>query len=302
MRRLLLAAAALALTAGPAGASTRPAHKVTAAHAIDPLERAAPELIAPQGRLLEAHPAHGPFEVAVDRAEGRERIRRMFLQCARWPDDIRRTAQDRPAWHADLAPVGPEAAGHGTYGAATQALALNYRVLADPAATDAERAQALCWVLHVGGDAHQPLHAAQWFSQAFPEGDRGGGRQFVRDPLTGRPISLHWLWDDSVHRQGDVESVTARAAELERLYPRTALPEAAAPAKPEDFAAWLGEESLPLARRVAYGPDLAAGPNLAGAPQVPEAYWMQVREISARRVTLAGYRLGDLVRQALSRD
>lgn len=299
MRRLLLASAALALAAGPAGAWTRPAHMVTAAIAFDQLQRETPELIEPLGRLLDAHPDHGPFEVAIDRSEGRERIRRMFLQCARWPDDIRRTAQDRPAWHADLAPLGPETAGHGGYGAATQALALNYRVLADPNATDGERAVALCWTLHVGGDAHQPLHAAQWFSQDFPEGDRGGGFQFVRDPMTGRPISLHWLWDDSVHRAGDVESVTARAAELERLYPRAALPEAAARAGPEDFAAWFGEESLPLARSVAYGPDLAAGPNLAHAPRVPEAYWTQVREISARRVTVAGYRLGDLVRRAL---
>ncbi len=302
MRAHLLATAALLLTAGPAGAWTRPAHMVTAAIAFDQMEREAPDLIGPLGELLDAHPDRGPFEVAIDRAEGRERIRRMFLECARWPDDIRRTAQDRPAWHASLTPLGPDAAGRPVHGAATEAFALNYRVLADRAATSAERAQALCWVLHIGGDAHQPLHAAQWFSEAFPEGDRSGGFQYVRDPLTGRVTNLHWLWDDAVHRQGDIESVNARAAELAQIYPRAQLPEAAAPASGSDFPAWLTDESLPLARSVAYGPALKAGSTLSDAPRLPEAYWTQVREISARRVTLAGYRLGDLVRQALAVD
>lgn len=300
MRVLLLAAGAFVLTAGPAGAWTRPAHMVTAAIAFDQLEREAPELVGPLGELLDAHPDRGPFEVAIDRAEGTERIRRMFLECARWPDDIRRTAQDRPAWHASLAPLGPDAAGRSTHGAAAEAFALNYRVLADPAATSAERAQALCWVLHIGGDAHQPLHAAQWFSDAFPDGDRSGGFQYVRDPLTGRVTNLHWLWDDAVHRQGDVDSVTARATELAQIYPRAQLPEALASAAAGDFPGWLAGESLPLARDVAYGPALRAGSTLSDAPRVPETYWAQVREISARRVSVAGYRLGDLVRQALA--
>ena len=37
-----------------------------------------------------------------------------------------------------------------------------------------ERAVAMCWVFHLIGDAHQPLHVTQLYSTQFPKGDRGG--------------------------------------------------------------------------------------------------------------------------------
>jgi S1/P1 Nuclease len=45
-----------------------------------------------------------------------------------------------------------------------------------------ERAVALCWVFHLLGDAHQPLHTTKLFTTQFPapEGDRGGTRFYIR--------------------------------------------------------------------------------------------------------------------------
>ena len=78
------------------------------------------------------------------------------------------------------------------------ALPKNLTTLADPAMSLADRALSLSWVLHLVGDAHQPLHGVALFDQAhFATGDRGGngivltGRSF----LTGR-ASLHAAWDD----------------------------------------------------------------------------------------------------------
>ena len=104
MRPLALALVLLTL-AGPAAAWTRPAHMVTAAIAHDEITRARPDLLATLEKILDAHPDRGPFEVAIDRTTEAERARRMFLECARWPDDARRTTYDHPTWHAVLWPI-----------------------------------------------------------------------------------------------------------------------------------------------------------------------------------------------------
>src|SRR5688572_24779272 len=99
---MLLAAASLATAAA---AWTRPGHMVTAAIAYDEIARQRPDLLPTLERLLDAHADRGPFQVAVDRTTGAERARRMFLEAARWPDDVRQTPHDHPAWHAVLWPV-----------------------------------------------------------------------------------------------------------------------------------------------------------------------------------------------------
>ena len=40
--------------------------------------------------------------------------------------------------------------------------------------SDRDKAVALCWILHIGGDLHQPLHTTAMFTTALPQGDRGG--------------------------------------------------------------------------------------------------------------------------------
>ena len=52
----------------------------------------------------------------------------------------------------------------------------------------------MCWILHLVGDLHQPLHTVALFSAAYyPNGDRGGNSISVaRDP---EPTNLHAVWD-----------------------------------------------------------------------------------------------------------
>jgi hypothetical protein len=259
-------------------------------------------------KLLDAHPDQGPFQVAVDRTTGAERARRMFLECARWSDDVRQTPHDRPSWHATLKPVvGADAPaeararvarrGDAAAGEALPSLALNYATLSDGRAAAGERATALCWVLHVAGDIHQPLHTAELFSAAWPDGDGGGSKQYVRDPLGPDPIVLHWLWDDSVSRSGLAADADRRAREIQAAHPRASL--AALKAGPPDFVAWARQESYPLAVSFAYGANPPSSPQPETAPPVPESYWVQLRAHAETRVALASYRLADAVIAAL---
>lgn len=304
-------AVAMALAANPAFAWTRPGHMVTAAIAFDEIERRRPDLIDAIGAILDAHPDRGAFQVAVDRSVGRERQRRLFLECARWPDDARQTAYDHPGWHAVLWPVEAPDAPAATRsklaaradrptGEALEGLALNYRVLSDPMTSAGEKAVALCWVLHVTGDIHQPFHTAELFSAAYPDGDGGAGKQFVIDPLPPHaPIALHWLWDDSISRSGVAADADARARQIEAAYPRASLDELRTPAVPPDFRTWARDESHALALSFALPARPATSPTPAGAAPVPEAYWTQVQKVSERRVATAGYRMADLVIAAM---
>ena len=301
---LMMLVAAWSLTS-PAGAWTRPGHMVTAAIAFHDLEATDPAIVDHVARLLDSHPDRAPFEVAEDRSEGRERALRLMMECARWPDDARETAYDQPSWHVELAPVvraeDPPTAmpAEGIAMDGMEAFALNARVMANPAATPAQRAVALCWVMHLAGDVHQPLHTAQLFSSAWPHGDRAGSLQFVIDPLTGRPETLHWFWDDSVHRSGDFASVLARAAQLEALHPRAASLGGAAPARAADYGAW-ADESRALARAFVYADGPVGGLSAGEARTLSPTYIDGSTAIAEDRVATAGYRLADLLREAFA--
>jgi hypothetical protein len=281
---------------------------VTAAIAYDEIVRLRPDLLPALGALLDAHPDRAPFQVAIDRTIGAERQRRMFLECARWPDDARQTPYDHPTWHAALTPlvsadapaeVRARAARRGDSGEAIEAVALNFRQLGDPRAAPAQRAFALCWLLHVVGDLHQPLHAAERFSAAWPNGDGGGGLPYVRDPLGPDAISLHWLWDDAILRSGVAADVDRRAREIEAAHPRAALAELKRPLAPQEVARRAHDESYALAESLAYGADPPTSARPQDAPAVPPSYWSAVRAAAETRVAIAGYRIADLVIAAL---
>ena len=292
MRWIAMLAAAALLAPLPAAAWTRPGHMVAAAIAYDELKRRDPQALALIVRLAAAHPDRGAFEVAVGRAEGEEADRRRFLELSRWPDDARGSPHDHPTWHYRLRPIVEDAVKPpvAESGAGEEALALSIRVAGDPRASAGERATALAWILHIAADLHQPLHAGERFGRDWPQGDSAGSKVFVRDPKGGKPISLPWLWDDSVNRDGTPEAAFVRARALQADYPRAALAEAAV-AEPRKWV----DESYSLARTLAYRADAprATSPEAAQAPA--PAYQASLERTAAKRVALAGYRLADLL-------
>jgi hypothetical protein len=110
-----------------------------------------------------------------------------------WADEIREQRPETARWHYVDIPVRADDYRPGRDCRLTPrgdciiaALERELAVLADHAASDARRAEALRWVVHLVGDLHQPLHCAD-------DGDRGGNEVHVT--LLGRPDNLHAVWD-----------------------------------------------------------------------------------------------------------
>lgn len=310
-------------------------HMATASIAFAEIERARPNLIEKIGQVLLSHPDPGPFAVAAGESSGKERMRQMFIECSRWPDDARFTINDRPAWHtarwpliAEDAPpeakAAAEARGDAPAGQAIEALKLNFAVLSNPEAKPPERATALCWVLHLVGDIHQPMHVTDLFSKEFPSGNAAGTTVYVADPMGEPTMPLHMLWDSNTLRSTELEEVDQHAREFVRTYPRSDLAELEAHGKPDAFQEW-AQESYALAKDFAYGYGIetVSDPNkdldpdrllknmikwitegispVAEAPEVPAEYWEELQRVAHRRITLAGYRLADLIISAADR-
>jgi hypothetical protein len=307
-----------------------PGHMITAAIAFEEIERERPELIEKLGLLFLKHPDPAPFWVAVGEAKGKERVRRMFIECSRWPDDNKFTNNDKLTWHTaryaiveDDAP--PEAralvaarAGK-PVGQALESLALSYGMLWNPESSPNERAWALCWLMHVVGDIHQPFHASDLFSKDFPAGNMAGSTGYVRDPVSGVPIPLHILWDSNALRDPSLKAVDRARQTLTKKYPRSHFPELSANPHddPKVFENWL-RESYQVALKWAFRgvkavPDTTKYRNsdevvasivnfilngvspVKEAPELPDGYWDRARGTAEQRITLAGYRIADLV-------
>lgn len=306
MRNWIIVVIGAALVAAPQTPSawSRPGHMVSAAIAYDDLalheERAVIDEIA---QIIARHPDRGPFEVAQDRTSGRDRALRLLMECARWPDDARGTLYDHPTWHYASRPVirgdAPTPPARDLVsGQAIEALELNFRVAANPRAPMGDRAVALCWVMHVAGDMHQPLHAASLYSATYADGDSGGNEQWVVDSAANEPVTLHSFWDDSVHQDGDPESVIEKAREIEARFSRASLRELRT-LRARDFAGWSLRESFPLSA-LAFPPTFAGGPTRESAAALPAGYAVNAQSIAERRIAIAGYRLADLLREIAS--
>jgi hypothetical protein len=305
MKLSLLVVTAALIHSSAALAWSRPGHMVTAAIAYQELNSQQRDVLDKIVALAERHPDRGAFEVAIGRTTGDERAKRIFLELARWPDDTRGSIHDHPTWHYSSRPListaspPPQSPQDVPQGAATEAFALNLKVASDPRASAAERAVALCWVFHLVGDMHQPLHSVSQVSKRFPnaDGDRGGGLQYVRDPQTNEPVTLHWYWDDVVSRDGEPDQAVRRAEELMSRLPRARFKELKPFQSAAEFSAW-AQESHQLAATLAYGPDLSAGDSAASATKLSPRYVEQSSAVAEQRLTLAGYRLTEVLRRA----
>jgi hypothetical protein len=324
----LLVALFIGVSAGSAGAFDHPGHMTTAAIAFYEIERTRPELIEKIGKLLLAHPDPAPFWVAAGDARGNERTRRMFIEAARWPDDSKWTPNDRPSWHsarwaivAKDAPPEAQAAAEARHGEpvgqAIEAVELAFGTVSNPETGPAERARSLCWVLHIVGDLHQPLHVSDFFSKEFPLGNAAGTLSYVDDPLRDSTIPLHILWDSNTMRSTELQRIDRHVEEFVKKYPRSSFPELTAQSEPA-FREW-ARESYQVAVDFAYGYGIetVSDPNtdldadrlvknmvayiLEGispveeAPELPAEYWERLQDVSHRRLTLAGYRIADLI-------
>jgi hypothetical protein len=246
--------------------------------------------------IMTAHPDRARFARELGDAQGPARDRLMFEYVARWPDDIRRTPYDRPDWHYAVRIVSPPGAVLAFHnGRAEEAYLQQLAIARDPRAPAAERAVALCWVFHLVGDMHQPLHAGHWMSARFPLTDRAGTTAWVRAAPGAAPEELHLFWDRAGDQGADdAAGAVALARKAAARAPAGSVPPL--PAAPRAaFDAWAAS-SRRLALQAAYDDGrFEGGASPAEAPVLTPAYVTRAHDVALQRIGEAGVRLAQVL-------
>ena len=227
-------------------------------------------------KILQQHPRYQQDfleQMPASIARGSEEVRFVWLlgQAAFWPDITRglpeaeRERYNRANWHyidgawlrgqaqiqgntyIGVAPF-DDIAGKNAQSIRNEAsvdnvmAALDYNtiLLTDSQASLPQRAVALCWVLHLIGDIHQPLHTGSLYStNRFSRGDRGG------NGIETDERNLHARWDRALNREGVNATLEAVLRQHSTTLERIGLID------DEDWSLWM-HESRALLLNTAY--------------------------------------------------
>jgi hypothetical protein len=174
--------------------------------------------------------------------------------------------------------------------------------LADPKTPLDRKAIDLCWVEHLAGDIHQPLHAVSLFSKEYPTGDAGGNLQVLHNDGTlvadVPTINLHFLWDAMEGLSLDPDVIRKDADRIEKEHPVP--PDDATVG---DVRAW-ALESFGYAKANVYLdgklPHITrdqANADPSSAPPLPPDYLKNAQALADQRMAQAGYRLAALLEE-----
>jgi hypothetical protein len=290
MRLLLLLV--LILTSGTSFGWNDHGHMIIAAIAY---QQMADEEQAKVTEILKHHPAYaGQWKPNYHNLNQKVDLGLyLFMQASVWADEIRdqkhpQHHHDAPKWHYLNYEL------RFPYDGSTQivdpdnvlkAIASCQKRYHSAATSFREKSIALCWLLHLVGDLHQPLHSVSLYSDQYPDGDKGGNRFWVKDRGS---VRLHAYWDGLLGRSAKVKDVLNDAAWLtsEILPPGN---------ESSDSELW-SLESFQIAREKVYlNGKLSGGSHKESARQVPQDYGKNSRQTGRRRVVAAGYRLAHML-------
>ena len=232
-------------------------------------------------------------------AAGEPSGRRTLGEIANWADEIKdfEWGKRRASWHYDdisLCGTADDAGYCRSGRCASVQLARHIEVLGDPRARPRARNEALKWVVHLTGDIHQPLHAAN-------RGDRGGNLVQVsffgeRDNPPYGSLNLHALWDVRLLSRLTAERGGERAL-------------ISAPISGGDRRAWERgsisvwvAESHALARDRVYAPlpvAVSCGKRIAGVVALGESYYAGAAPVVDLQIRKAGVRLARVLNDVL---
>ncbi|HYH82855.1 MAG TPA: S1/P1 nuclease [Longimicrobium sp.] len=309
MKLARLAAAALVavgMTTKPAYAWDELGHRVTARIAWDHMT---PQARASAVRLLMGAPANSGLQGLMPAGGSEdERGRELFVMAAVWPDIIRSRGfvGNRYAhgdWHyvnffwEQRFPGGPviPRPDKPLDGHLLNQLPGLASTVGNAQASDSARALALAWVLHLVGDAHQPMHNSARITPQDSAGDRGANL-FLLAGLYPRN-NLHAYWDSLVGYTvpwmvgpgGEAAYVGSIAARISRRYTQGwARPRL----QPGEFRGW-SLEGVRIAQQSGYPAWLVRG------QAAPARYQDRAWGAAQPRIALAGYRMADLLNRSL---
>jgi hypothetical protein len=271
------------LCAAPAGAWGPQGHRTVGA--------IADRLLTPEARAVVAELLKDDLD-KFGNPSGRTTLEAVSV----WADELHGTPAAHPTWHYDNAPVcgsEPKARYCPDGQCNSEQLKRLIALLAERHAAAAERNAALKWVVHLVGDIHQPLHAAN-------NDDHGGTRvdvALVGVRTRGRE-SLHRAWDNdlvqlALHARGHQQpprDIEALAREARRLAGD------AGQGTPDSWAV----ESNNLARNVAYTfPGFACDSVPQQPVRLDAAYQQEAEALVRERLLLAGARLAAVLNRTL---
>lgn len=291
------AAIGLSFLPGNALAWDAAGHMAIAAEAYQSLS---PELQAQAFEVLKAHPDYAKWTNAYHPNPNFDLAAYVFMRSSTWPDEIRRSGNiyDHPNWHfidyplrapSFLLVADPRPTDNVLYG-----VAQCEKTLSDTNAAPELRAAYMSYLIHLIGDLHQPLHCESFFSDDYPEGDRGGNDFYVKPAQQG--VRLHGIWDELLGTSPNPRTQWNYAVKLEAEFSRTDLTELDEHTNPP---AWT-LESRQLAIEKGYlNGELKGGKDADSAPPLPDGYLKAAKAVAERQAALAGYRLADEIQTYL---
>ncbi len=188
-----------------------------------------------------------------------------------------------------------------------QALIRSTSRMKRPTASSREKAIDLCWIFHLVGDLHQPLHSTALFSErGFPTGDRGGNSI----KLT-RWDNLHSFWDSRAGTGKSLSLLSKKADDWIADQNLSTLGEAAS--RDINIKNWL-KESYDAAREFVYDGEILEaiseqetklqweGTLENGTAKIPLSQYSKemAKNLAKERVVQAGYRLAAVIKDVIS--
>lgn len=179
----------------------------------------------------------------------------------------------------------------------TQAIKGNIEVLSQPSTSKKQKALALSWVLHLAGDAHQPLHSTALFSKKyFKKGDKGGNA--IKISGQGRVSNLHWYWDSRLDTTTSFRIIELKAKKLSKKHREFALDNLS-----NSIKQWSKNANI-IAKQYAYTPMLLDKLKQYEKDKKPQpkinisnAYDIEARKIAEKQVVKAGFQLAYILKE-----
>lgn len=251
--------------------------------------------------ILKSHPHYAEY-LAADKPERLTADEWAFMRAAYWPDWVRSNHSDefnRPTWHyvtAAYVPPYSQLKATDLPGSEPNVVTQIPAALTKIASgTPAERAVYLCWLLHLVGDIHQPLHCCSQLSELFPQGDQGGNLALVR-VAGGMPVRLHFAWDAMLGEELELDAILAAVEELQQ-FERQHAAEFADDLSSHTASAQWAREGFELAKKHVYlNGDLRPThadrpPEPASVPNLSDEYLRQAVPVARAGAVKAACRL-----------
>ena len=283
----------------PARSWNKAGHMTAAAIAYADLKERNPEVLAKVVQLLMRQPHFvSKWEDKLGQVPQEDRDLYLFMLAARWPDDVRKKypQYDRPAWHSVKIPYRPgkEKVKIPDGESIISAFPQNRSIAKSTAEGEKARAVAVCWMFHLIGDVHQPLHTIKLVTKQFPEpkGDRGGSGFYIRVTPTGSTISLHKLWDGLVLGSGKFQEVRNKATSL-RNKPRLKRNRLGEQLAVKSFRDWvLGSYTIAVEQAYRNG-TLRGSTAREDGVALQADYSDKAGKTAEHQIVLSGYRISD---------